>query len=665
MCGDAFFVASSKYMRSTGKIGLLAILTAVVALAHPGLQFGLRDTEGVEHTPQEWAGAQAVVLFFVTTDCPLSNGYAPEMNRIQQTYTPRGVLFYAVQGDTTVPDGEVRRHAQEYGYRFPALLDPREILAHHTGATVTPEAAVLSPTGAVLYLGRIDNKVEDFGKTRLQATQFDLREALEAVLAGKPVPHPRTHALGCAITAAAQAAPPTFNKDIAPILYKNCATCHRPGEVAPFALLTYADAAKKAALLATVTERRVMPPWKAEPGYGSFASERRLSDEQIALIGDWAQSGAPEGEAQDKPAAPVFASGWGAGQPDKVLTMSHKFEVAADGPDQYRCFVLPLDTAQDVYLSSMEFRPGNRRVVHHALVYADATGTARRLAADSADGSYTCFGGPKFPPAGLLGGWAPGASPPPDSPSLSQLIRKGTDVVVQIHYHPSGKPEEDQSSLGLKFSGPPTKGRAGIILSNRRIQISAGDPHYVVKTAVTLPRDVDVFGITPHAHYIGKDMKVNAVLPDGTVQHLIWIKDWDFNWQGQYRYKEPVHLPRGTRIELEYVYDNSENNPHNPSHPPVPVTFGEETRNEMAVLFLGVELPSAEDVPAFRREMRTQYIESFLAEGNTLKDLPPEIPKGELELIKRVFQTFDKNGDGKLDAEERAALMQYLHGMQH
>ena len=466
-----------------------------------------------------------------------------------------------------------------------------------------------------------------------------------------------------AVAVAAHAATPTFNKDIAPILYQNCATCHRPGEVAPFSLLTYADAAKKAGLLAIVTGKRVMPPWKAEPGYGSFANERRLSEPQIALIREWAKAGAPEGDARDKPTPPVFPNGWAAGQPDKVLTLSHKFEVAADGPDEYRCFVLPLDTAQDVYLSGMEFRPGNRRVVHHALVYADTTGTARKLAADSPDGSYTCFGGPKFPPSGLLGGWAPGASPPPDSPSLSQLIRQGTDIVVQIHYHPSGKPEEDQSSLGLKFSGPPTKGRAGIVLSNRRIAIPAGDPHYVVKTGVTLPRDVDVFGITPHAHYLGTDMQVNAVLPDGTIQHLIRIEDWDFNWQGQYRYKEPVHLPQGTRIELEYVYDNSANNPHNPAHPPVPVTWGEETQNEMAVLFLSVALPSPADVPVFRREMRTAYLESFLAEGNGVDDLPPSIPKGELEMLKRLLQTFNKNGDGKLDGDERAALMKYLHGL--
>lgn len=465
------------------------------------------------------------------------------------------------------------------------------------------------------------------------------------------------------LAGAAQAAAPTFNRDIAPILYQNCATCHRPGEVAPFSLLSYGDAAKRADLLATVTEKRVMPPWKAEPGYGSFANERRLSGRQIELIREWAKAGAPEGQAHDKPAAPVFASGWEGGPPDKILSMRQKFSVEADGADEYRCFVLPLELDHNVYLSGMEFRPGNRRVVHHALVFADSTGAAGKLAAGSADGGYACFGGPKFAPTGLLGGWAPGATPPPESADLSQLIRPGTDIVVQIHYHPSGKTEEDQSALGLKFSGPPTRGRAGIILASRRIDIPAGDSHYVVKTSVTIPRDVDLFGITPHAHYLGKEMKVHACLPDGAVEPLIWIKDWDFNWQGQYRYKQPVHLPQGTRIEMEYVYDNSDSNPRNPSHPPVRVRWGEETRNEMAVLFLGVVLPSPADVPAFRRAMRTQYIEMFLAEGNSIDDLPQDLPRARLELFKRVFRSFDKNGDGKLDAQERTALMNYLHGL--
>jgi peroxiredoxin len=187
-------------MHRAAKLPACLILWAMAALAGPPLQFTLHDADGAAHSPAEWSQARAVVLFFVTTDCPLSNGYAPEMNRIEETYTPRGVRFYAVQGDTTIADEEVRRHAHEFAYRFPVLLDPQLILAHHTGATVTPEAVVLAGDGTVLYLGRIDNRVEDFGKTRVQATEFDLRDALDAILAGRPVPHPHSRALGCAIT---------------------------------------------------------------------------------------------------------------------------------------------------------------------------------------------------------------------------------------------------------------------------------------------------------------------------------------------------------------------------------------------------------------------------------------------------------------------------------
>jgi hypothetical protein len=459
---------------------------------------------------------------------------------------------------------------------------------------------------------------------------------------------------------AASAAAPTFNKDVAPILYNNCVTCHRPGEVAPFSLMTYPDAAKRAVLIAAVTKQRVMPPWKPEPGFGSFANDRRLSDEQIAIIRVWAQAGAPEGDAHDKPALPVFQEGWQAGQPDKILSVPRKIQVEAEGPDQYRCFVLPLNTDHEVYVSGMEFRPGNRRVVHHALVYLDASGEARKLAAQSGDGGYSCFGGPGFLPSALLGGWAPGATPPVNAPDLAQPVKVGTDVVMQIHYHPTGKAEEDQSELGLQLSGPPTKGRASVIVANRHIFIPAGESHYVMKGFVTLPRDVDLIGITPHAHYLATDMKIDAHLPDGTTKALIWIKDWDFNWQGQYSYKEAVHLPEGTRIELEYVYNNSEANPHNPSHPALPVKYGEGTRDEMTLAFLGVALPSPADVLPFHKVMRMRYLEALVAEGNDLNDLPRNVPSPEIAMLKSIFNKFDKDGDGKLDAQERVALVQYL-----
>jgi mono/diheme cytochrome c family protein len=468
-----------------------------------------------------------------------------------------------------------------------------------------------------------------------------------------------------AMIAAAADSPPTFNKDIAPILYANCATCHRPGEVAPFPLLTYQDAAKRASLIAGAVGGRFMPPWKAEPGFGDFAGERRLTDAQITLIKDWAKAGAPEGDPGVKPQPPKFVDGWQAGQPDQVLTIPVKYSLPADGPDQYRCFVIQTGLDHDVYLDGTEFRPENRRIVHHALVFLDASGKAKELAAASPDGSYPCFGGPGFPAAGLIGGWAPGLTPLPHDPALSQPIRKGNDVVIQIHYHPSGKPEQDQSSLGLSFSGPPTKGRTSILLFDHHLDIAPGDSHYVAKASLTLPRDVQLAGVTPHAHYLCKDMKVTATLPDGSTKPLIWIKDWDFNWQNAYRYRTPLDLPKGTRIDLEYVYDNSESNPHNPIHPPVHIHWGEETKDEMALVFLTVVVPTREDIRDLQRNVSQQYVEQFLSQVHTLQDLPYEMLSPDaVGKLTSVFKMFDKNGDGQLDDAERVAMMTFVHNFQ-
>ena len=460
------------------------------------------------------------------------------------------------------------------------------------------------------------------------------------------------------ITAVAAAAAPTFNKDIAPILYEHCSTCHRPGEVAPFSLLSYQDAAKRAALIASVTQARYMPPWKAEPGHGDFKNDRRLTDAQIAAIHDWAAAGAPEGDPADRHAQPVFTDGWQIGTPERVFTVPAKYSVKADGPDQFRCFVIPMGLDHDVYVKAFEFRPDNRKVVHHALVFTDPTGASRRLARDG--NSYPCFGGPGFGPAGLLGGWAPGGSPNVLPEGFSLTVKKGTDLVLQIHYHPSGKEESDQSSLGMSFGDAPTVGRGLILMNSRAINIQPGDSHYVVKTSLTIPQDVEVLGITPHAHYLGKEMKVDAHLPDGTVKPMIWIKDWDFNWQGQYVYSQPVKLPKGTRVELEYAYDNSADNPRNPSHPPVRVHWGEQTSDEMAVLFMGVKLASVADEQPFQRAMNLAMVEACLEQGQDVKDLPPEIPAATRNRLALALSLFDTNHDGKLDDQERAKMMEFI-----
>jgi peroxiredoxin/mono/diheme cytochrome c family protein len=578
-------------------------MTLTFALA---ASLSLYDASGRLHTAKEIAGKKAVVYVFTTTDCPVTSSYIPELNRIAAEFGPRGVAFYAVHSDPTHSREHVRKFATEYQLAFPALMDPALSLARSLGATTMPEAAVLDAKGNLAYLGRIDDRVADFGRKRAEPTQHNLRDALNQVLAGGPVTIARAKAVGCAIPFAMTKtipAKPTFNRDIAPILFENCSGCHRPGEVAPFPLLTYTDARKRAAQIAHVTQSRYMPPWKAESGYGHFRNERRLNEEQIAAINVWAKSGAPEGDPRDLPPPPQFTDGWQAGEPDIVIKMPEQFTVSAGGRDQFQCFVIPLGFDEEKYVGTVEFRPGNRRVVHHALLFLDGSGRARQLDAETPEPGYPCLGGPRVLPTGGLGGWAPGASAVKLPPGTARTVRKGSDLILQIHYHPSGKPEQDLSMIGLHYTSKPIHGLTSAVIGTRRIDIPAGDAAHTVEASLELPGDAAAIGITPHAHYICKDMKVNARLPDGSTKPLIWIKDWDFNWQGQYSYAEPVPLPKGTRIEIEYTYDNSADNPRNPSNPPRRVTFGEQTNDEMAFAFVQLQLDKPEDVPGFQRAM--------------------------------------------------------------
>jgi mono/diheme cytochrome c family protein len=449
---------------------------------------------------------------------------------------------------------------------------------------------------------------------------------------------------------------PTFNKDIAPILYQNCSNCHRPGEVAPFALLSYQDAAKRAGQIAAVTQARVMPPWKATPGYGDFLDERRLTDQQIATIHEWATHGAPEGDLSLKPVPPKFPDGWLGGQPDQVFKMTQPYSVAAEGADVFRCFVIPLNATEDEYVKMVEFRPGNARIVHHAILFMDSRGEARKLETVPGQG-YPCVGGPGLDITGALGGWAPGTQPAPAGPGVAHTVQKGSDVVLQIHYHLDGKVEQDQSMFGLTLAKePPTKGLTLFVLGNQKIDIPAGDNHYVVKASGVLPMDVEAIAVFPHAHYLCKDMKVNAHLPDGTARSLIWIKDWDFNWQGAYRYASPMKLPQGTRLDMEYTYDNSAANPHNPSSPPREVKFGEQTTNEMAFAFVSITLESPDQVPDFRRGTRAEFVASMIENGVDEEGLGPQ----RAAQLKMLLNAFDKNHNGKIDPEERPALVEYL-----
>ena len=414
--------------------------------------------------------------------------------------------------------------------------------------------------------------------------------------------HPATLCLSAfaavSLHAAAADAPVTFTKNIAPLIFENCTQCHRTGEVGPFPLTNFAEVKKKAETIATALGDRVMPPWRADEGAEKFHDARVLKPEQIALFEQWVKAGTPEGEAKDLPPLPKYPAGWMLGEPDLVLKPAQSYEVAAEGRDVYQAFVLPTTFPTDRYVSAVQVRPGNAAVVHHVLLFLDTSGRARELDAASPEPGYVSFGGPGFLPNGSLGGWAPGSFPRHLPEGVGMRLPKGADVVMQVHYHRTGKAETDATQIGIYFAKEPVEKRMRVFpIRARKLSIPAGESKYETEGWLPIPADVTLQGIIPHMHLIGKEMTVTARLPDGAEKKLIHVPDWNFNWQMNYRFIEPVKLPRGTMLHLTARFDNSEANPRNPSKPPRDVRRGEGTADEMCMAFLAYTV-DAEHIPA-------------------------------------------------------------------
>ncbi len=394
-----------------------------------------------------------------------------------------------------------------------------------------------------------------------------------------------SHAIG--------AAPPTFAQDIAPIIYHNCAACHRPGEAGPFSLLTYDDVKKHARQIEAVTRSRYMPPWLPQPGYGDFQDERRLSAEQIRLIAEWVRAGTPEGPPSEIPPRPSFTEGWQLGPPDLILQAPRPFSLPASGPDVFWNFVFKPDIKTTHYVRAIEIRPGQARIVHHANLLVDRAGSTRRLEMSPGAG----FGGmdltidrnPLDPDSHFLF-WKPGTLPYSEPDGFSWRLDAGNYLVLNTHLQPTGKPEQVQPSVGLYFTDkPPARFPMLIQLEHDgALNIPAEDRNFLITDDFRLPLDVDVLAVYPHAHYLGKLLEGYATLPDGTRKWLIRIPAWDLNWQAVYRYRDPLFLPKSSIISMRYHYDNSSANPRNPNNPPRRVRAGNQATDEMGHLWLQV-----------------------------------------------------------------------------
>ena len=389
---------------------------------------------------------------------------------------------------------------------------------------------------------------------------------------------------------------PTYTRDIAPILFRSCAPCHRPGEAAPFSLLTYADAKSHARLIEEVTKRRLMPPWLPAADDPKFADDLRLSDADIARLRDWAESGAAEGNATDLPPPPKFVEGWQLGKPDLIVKATKAYALAAGGSDVYWNFVFRAPVDRPRWLKAIEIRPGDKRLVHHANVLVDRGQTARLLETNPGDG----FGGMEltiesevFDPDSHFLFWKPGSAPYVEPDGMAISLDANSDLVLNMHLQPSGKAETLQPTLGLYFTDKPATLHPILLQmeNDEALDIPPGAKDFVVSDEFTLPVSVSLLAIYPHAHYLGRNLEATATLPDGKTKTLIHIANWDLNWQAVYRYSDPMTLPAGTKITMRYAYDNSAGNVRNPNHPPARVVAGNRASDEMAHLWLQV-LPS-------------------------------------------------------------------------
>ncbi|MBY0229839.1 MAG: redoxin domain-containing protein [Gemmataceae bacterium] len=577
----------------------LSALLSLAAAPPAGVRVSLT---GIDGRPRAFPdpSRRLTVAVFLSVECPMSNGYLPALNDLAGRY--KEVAFVGVAGRDDSAEA-LRAHAREYRIAIPLVRDEAGVLSRATGARIYPEAVVLDRSGRVRYRGRIDDAYTARMKAKAKTTRRDLEAALDELLAGKPASVPRTVAFGCPIPGSerrAVAARPTtsYHRDIAPILQSACQECHRPGQAGPFPLMEYRHAKRWADDIVGETKARRMPPWKAAQR-GHFANERSLTGKQAATLARWVEEGMPEGDRKDAPKPVAFSDDWKLGKPDLVLEAKEDVVIGPTGRDAFHCLVFPTKFEEDRFIAAVEVRPGNPRVVHHTVQVID---TRKRTPAlikrrggktalgDDGPGYWSRMGFGFIPdPSKGLGGWAPGLVPQKLPVGVGQLLPRGSDIVMQVHYHRTGKVERDRTRIGLYFQKGEVKGHfQAMPVPGLFMMIPAGSKETKVASSWRLTEDMTLHYVIPHMHLLGKSIEMTAKLPGKKEETVISIPEWDYDWQEMYQLRKPRKLPKGTVLTVRATFDNSAGNPRNPSDPPVRVRFGEQTTHEMCFVFCGI-----------------------------------------------------------------------------
>lgn len=583
--------------------------------------FRLKAADGSTISLKDYKHKKALVLIFTGIDCPVSNLYMPRLAALARRYSKQGVAFLGVNSNAHESAQDIQEHAREHLLNFPVAKDERNVLADRLRIERTAEAVVLDARGYVRYHGAIDDQYAR-GAIKDAPKRAYLAEAVDSVLGGRKVAEPVTSVVACPIERVspkkrarprlasvptvegrrkrpsprpADVGDVTYAHDVAPIIQQKCRPCHRPGEVAPFSLRDYEDAKRWAQSIYEVVDQGLMPPWYADPRYGSFSNDRSLSDHDRSVLMAWVDQEMPPGDLSQVPPPSPVPQGWTIGEPDLVLEMPEPFDVPAEGVLDIMRFYVPTNFQDDVWVQAAQAMPGDRAVVHHICIFImdpehPIDKTASLDEQRDAQPELVCY--------------APGDMPEVFPPGVAKKIPAGAVLEFQVHYTPVGMPRFDRSSVGLKLARGPVHSLALTRgASNRGFVLPAGEPNIEVKAAYTVKQDARLLSLTPHMHYRGKDFLYEAVFPDGRRQTLLFVPSYDFNWQNVYRLSEPLPMPKGTRIECIAHFDNSADNPLNPD-PARDVRWGEQSYDEMMIGYLDFCVDLPEPRMAGKRPMR-------------------------------------------------------------
>lgn len=556
-------------------------VAAPSAATHVGRRvqpFALPDAGGQSRAWAEFASGQAVVVAFLGVECPLARFYARRLEQIAGEYAARGVTVLGIDSNQQDSAADLAQFRDDLGVTFPLLLDPGNTVADDFAAVRTPQVFLLDAAGTIRYVGRVDDQYafgQGVGYQRTQVGRHDLREALDDLLAGLAVRVAETAAVGCLIgrvRPAQEESDVTWADPIAAIFQRRCQECHRSGEVAPFALVEHQEAAAWQEMVREVIEQDRMPPWGADPRYGNFSNDARLTAEEKRQVLTWLERGAPAGDLSRQPPPRQFVTGWQIGEPDEVIYMSPRpFEVPADGLVDYQYFDVDPQFTTDRWVQAVECRAGAPSVVHHINVFL----LTPDMPADYEREDLTNH---------LLWGTAPGLQSVTFAPGTAYRIPAGTKLVFQMHYTTNGTAQSDRSFMGLIYADPAeVERRVEMKLAvNPRFEIPPGAARHEVQSWYELPHDGWIYALSPHLHLRGKSFRYDMHRPDDDVETLLEVPRFDFNWQHIYVLEEPLAAPRGTLLHCTAVYDNSAENPVNPN-PAEPVRWGDQIWQEMMI----------------------------------------------------------------------------------